>query len=75
MAIMPLAIFEIIMGMVNGDTRLGPFSNKVTCSRSKVAKPPIPLPTITPKRRLSIAATSTPASAIAILAAATANCT
>ena len=35
----------------------------------------MPLPTITPTRRESVAETSSPLSAIAIFAAATANCT
>ena len=38
------------MGMKNGLTRFGPFSRRVRCWSSKVEIPPMPDPTITPKR-------------------------
>ena len=72
---MPLAMLEIIIGIVKGETRFGPLVRQTSCSRSSVPRPPMPLPTITPTRRESTAETSRPLSAIAIFAAATANCT
>src|SRR6266571_4455467 len=38
------------MGMKKGDTRLGPFSISARQFSSKVATPPVPVPTITPTR-------------------------
>ena len=72
---MPLAMLEIIIGIVKGETRFGPRVMYVVCSFSSVARPPMPLPTITPNRRGSMVETSRPESVIAILEAATANCT
>ena len=49
----PLAMLLIIIGIMNGEVRLGPLvSIWVTCA-SIVAKPPTPLPIITPTRSRS----------------------
>ena len=40
----PEARLTIVAGMKNGLTRLGPLFSRVSCSRSMVAKPPIPEP-------------------------------
>src|SRR5438034_8422221 len=46
----PDAMFTIIIGMKNGDTRSGPFSRRVSWFASRVWMPPIPEPISTPKR-------------------------
>ncbi len=43
-AIMPPQIFEISIGIKNGETFLGPFSKSFFCSAEKVSIPPIPEP-------------------------------
>ena len=70
----PLAMLLIIMAMVKGDTREGPRSNSRRHSSSMLLRPPIPLPTITPKRSWFTVSRSIPESASAIFAAAIANC-
>jgi len=47
-AISPADILEIIMGIKNGLTLPGPFSNNILCCFSNVPIPPIPEPIITP---------------------------
>jgi hypothetical protein len=70
----PLAMLLIIMGIMNGEVRSGPFrAILVTCS-SMVANPPTPLPIMTPARSRSRAARSRPASSRLIWPAATASC-
>ena len=41
-------MFEIIIGIVNGEHFVGPLSIMALCCFSKVSKPPAPEPTITP---------------------------
>ena len=70
----PLAMLLIIIGIMNGEVRSGPLvSIWVTCV-SIVARPPTPLPIITPARSRSMADISSPESSTLILAAPTANC-
>ena len=73
MEMVPLAELEIILGMVNGLSRLGPRSMYTVCCSSQVISPPMPLPTIEPQRKRSSLEKSRPDSAMASLAAATAN--
>ena len=47
-AILPAAILDIDVGIVNGETLFGPFSTKVLIWFSIVISPPIPEPNITP---------------------------
>ena len=71
----PLAMFEIIIGIMNGETRPGPLFMRTVCWSSSDFSPPMPLPIITPNRVGSgYCAASMPPSAIAIFAAAMANC-
>jgi hypothetical protein len=73
MEIMPLAMLAIIIGMVKGETRDGLFLMSAECWVSRVSSPPMPLPTMTPTRVVSILSISMPESAAAILAAAMAS--
>jgi hypothetical protein len=73
MEIKPLAMLLMSIGMVKGETRLGPFVMRIVCWSSSVLRPPIPLLTITPNRRRSIFSRSIPLSSLAILAAAMAR--
>ena len=58
----PEAMFTIIIGMKNGETRSGPFSRRFLCESRSVAIPPIPEPIRTPKRVPSILPVSSAAS-------------
>ena len=60
----------IIIGMVKGETREGDFSSRLRCWVSSVMRPPMPLPTMQPKRSRSTLSRSTPESRIAITDAA-----
>src|SRR5882762_7195677 len=44
------ATFGMDMGTKNGDTRLGPFSNRARAFSSNVCSPPVPVPTMAPTR-------------------------
>src|SRR5882762_8331325 len=44
------ATFGMYMGTKNGDTRLGPFSNRARAFSSNVCSPPVPVPTMAPTR-------------------------
>ena len=70
----PLAILLIIIGIMKGDVRSGPFSAIFVTWSSMVCRPPTPLPIITPARSRSVEARSRPESSRLILAAATASC-
>src|ERR1051325_288183 len=50
MEISAAATFGMYMGTKNGDTRLGPFSNRARQFSSKVWRPPVPVPIRTPTR-------------------------
>ena len=50
MEMMPVPMLLIIIGMVNGDTRLGPLVMRLVWFSSRYAKPPMPLPTMAPTR-------------------------
>ncbi len=63
----------IIVGINNGLTLLGPFSNNFCSSFSIVANPPIPEPTITPNLSLLILSKSNLLLSTACCAAAIAN--
>ena len=69
----PLPMLEIIMGIMKGETRSGPLFSRMLCWISSVRSPPMPLPSMQPKRVRSSAVRSTPESAIAILAAPISN--
>ena len=58
----PLAILLIIIGIVKGDTRLGPLLRYISCCFSKVINPPMPLPTMQPNRKGSNLHSSIPLS-------------
>ena len=73
MLMMPLPMLEIIIGMTKGETREGDFWRRTVCSRSSVASPPMPLPTMAPKRVRSTVLRSTPLSAMAMRLAAMAR--
>ena len=70
----PLAMLLIIIGIMKGDVRSGPLISICPTCVSMVAKPPTPLPIITPVRSRSTAARSSPESSRLILAAPMANC-
>lgn len=72
-AIIPDAIFAIIIGINKGETLRGPFSISLPYSVSNVFIPPIPVPNITEKRS-GATVPSMPLSSTACCAAATANC-
>ena len=65
----PLAMLEIIMGIINGETRRGPLVMRILCWASRVDNPPMPLPNMQPKRVGSSLQMSAPESANAIFAA------
>ncbi len=65
--ITPAVAFGIIMGMKNGEMRLGPRVMKVSMPSSMVVSPPMPVPLITAHRAGS--APMSPASAMASVAA------
>src|SRR5207247_665931 len=44
------ATFGLYMGTKNGETRLGPFSNRARAFSSNVWSPPVPVPTMAPTR-------------------------
>ena len=71
-AIIPAAIFPIIIGIKSDETLLGPFSSSFVCSVSNVPIPPIPVPNITANLSGSTFP-SIPLSATACAAAATAS--
>src|SRR5881397_2343953 len=70
------ATFGMYMGTKNGDTRLGPFSNRARAFSSKVCSPPVPVPTMAPMRFRSTLSQllARHASVTACSAAPTANC-
>src|SRR5229473_4365882 len=70
------ATFGMYMGTKNGDTRLGPFSNRARAFSSNVWSPPVPVPTMAPTRFRSILSQlfARHASVTACSAAPTANC-
>ncbi len=76
MAILPAAIFDIMVGMKSGETHFAPSLMSFTVSLTWVLKPPIPEPTYTPRRKGSMfppsSAATSPDSFIACQAAATA---
>ena len=72
MAICAAAMLGIIMGSMNGLTRLGPRAPITRTPSSMVARPPRPEPNTTPTRSAS-APTSSPLSATAWRAATTAS--
>ena len=53
MEICPDAILLIIIGIMNGETFLGPRSRRMECCSSSVRRPPMPEPTRTPARSAS----------------------
>src|SRR5688572_15554210 len=59
--------------MKNGDTRSGPRSSRVRCSRSMTSNPPMPLPMTTPTREELTSSIRSPLCSIAIVVAAIAN--
>ena len=69
----PAARLMIEERMKNGDTRSGPRSSRVRCSRSITSNPPIPLPMTTPTRVALAASMRRPLCSIAIAVAAIAN--
>src|SRR6266540_1961050 len=73
MEIQPEARFTMAAGMKKGLMRDGPRSMRMVCSRSMVAKPPMPLPMYTPTISSLPASTFSPESFRAKSAAATAN--
>lgn len=70
---MPEAVLPSRPGIVNGETRRGPFSASLAASASNVPIPPKAEPTITPIRERSQLASSIPACVTAMRAAATAK--
>ena len=70
----PVAMLEIIIGIMNGETRFGPLVIRTVCWVSRVESPPMPLPRKQPKRVRSTFSRSTPESVIAILPAPIINC-
>ena len=72
-AIMPVAMFVIIIGMRKGLTRPGPLFKRISYCVSMVLRPPMPLPTMTPTRCGSRLSGFNPASFAAIFEAAMAN--
>ena len=70
----PAAMFTISIGMMNGDTRSGPFVFRTSSPSSSVVIPPIPEPINTPNRSASIFPGSRLASATAMDDAAMAYC-
>ena len=54
MAIVPAAIFDIIIGIKKGETRPGPRSLSFSVSLTNVFMPPMPEPTYTPSRSFSM---------------------
>ncbi len=66
----PLAMLEIIIGIIIGEMRPGPLVIKFVCWSSSDFSPPMPEPMMTPKRSGSSGAPSSPASAMASFAAA-----
>ena len=72
MEMRPDAMLTISIGMRNGETRSGPFSCRMCSPSSNVVMPPMPEPTIVPKRAASTLARSSPASWTAMTAQATA---
>src|SRR6266853_1971741 len=71
--ILPLAALTISLGIMNGETRLGPRSKSVQCCSSISLRPPIPLPVTTPYRYASPLEKSMPDCLIAFTAPYTAN--
>mmetsp|Transcript_21908 Transcript_21908/g.50388 ORF Transcript_21908/g.50388 Transcript_21908/m.50388 type:complete len:266 (+) Transcript_21908:1179-1976(+) len=74
MAIMEPAVLPMSDGSKKGVMRLGPLLKRISQLCSTVARPPTPEPTSTPKRFGATAATSSSASASAVLAAPIARC-
>ena len=72
-AIVPDAIFDIAIGIVNGETLFAPLATKVLIWLSIVQSPPIPEPNITPILSLFISSKLRLLSLIDSLAAITAN--
>ena len=70
----PDAMFEIIRGTKSGATLPLPYSRSLECSLSRVWRLPTPLPIAQPALKGSSELISSPASSMASLAAATANC-
>ena len=73
-AICPVAMLAIIIGMKNGLIFDGPLAKSFSYCTWRVCIPPIPAPTKTPVRSRSIFSRSSAASLSASLDAATANC-
>lgn len=59
--------------MKNGETRSGPRSSRIRCSRSITSNPPMPLPITTPTRLAFAAVTLNPLASTAMVVAASAN--
>jgi len=70
----PDAMFEISMGIMNGDSRPGPRSSKIFNCSLVVCKPPMPDPRNTPISSQFSLARSRPESCNALHAAKTPNC-
>ena len=68
----PAAMFEMSAGIMNGETRRGPFSKRACDCVSIVSMPPMPEPMMQPMRLGSTSPTFSPASSIAFFAATTA---
>ncbi len=67
------AMLAMTMGMKSGETRSGPRSSQRSVCSTKVSRPPMPLPTITPVRARMPSEIARSASSTAIRAAATAS--
>ena len=74
MAISPAAMFEIMVGMNKGFTRLAPFSCSLTDSDVKISMPPTPLPNMVAKRLASVPCGSTNPASVAPSAPSSATC-
>src|SRR4051812_8017401 len=66
--------FGMSMGMVKGETRLGPFSSRMSSGRSGVSAPPMPVPKTTAMRSGATSSCAAPESSHACCAATTAAC-
>ena len=74
METVPLAMLLMSIGITNGESRPGPFCRSTVCCASSVARPPMPLPIMQPKRSGFATGAVMPASSIASRAAPTASC-
>ncbi len=71
----PGAMLEISMGIMNGETRLGPDSTSLVWKTSMVSSPPSPTPSSTPTRWALASSMTRPECSTSILPEATANWT